>query len=138
MAFLLSSWLTITSVSYFGSHQLLSEAHERIRDLQQASAALSAEAELLSSAFHEQIGRLETQAAQQEAAIAELTGINSALQDRLAAHEQQLASVAEERNRARQLVTRCGRRSPGPKTCWARSPRSVWPPSDSWRRRRTS
>jgi murein DD-endopeptidase MepM/ murein hydrolase activator NlpD len=103
-AFLLSSWLTITSVSYFGSDQLLSEAHERIRDLQQASAVLSAEAELLSSGFHEQIGRLETQAAQREAAIAELTGINTALQDRLAAHQGQLASVAEERNRARQLV----------------------------------
>ena len=40
-AFLLSCWLTITSVSYFGSHQLLSEAHERIRALQQASAELS-------------------------------------------------------------------------------------------------
>ena len=39
-AFLLSCWVTITSVSYFGSHQLLSEAHERIRALQQASAEL--------------------------------------------------------------------------------------------------
>ena len=40
-AFLLSCWVTITSVSYFDSHKLLSEAYERIRTLQQASAELS-------------------------------------------------------------------------------------------------
>ena len=138
-AFLLSCWLTITSVSYFGSHQLLSEAHERIRALQQASAELSTEAKLLSSAFLEQIERLETQAAQQQAAIAELTGINTALQDRLAAHERQLASVAEQRNRARELVRRDaagdrqGRRPAG------RGRRgALGHCSDGWRRRRTS
>ena len=103
-AFLLSCWVTITSVSYFGSHQLLSEAHERIRALQQASVELSTEAQLQSSAFLAQIERLEAQAAQQQAAIAELTGTNAALQDRRATHERQLASVAEQRNRARELV----------------------------------
>jgi murein DD-endopeptidase MepM/ murein hydrolase activator NlpD len=103
-AFLLSAWLTITSVSYLGSHQLLSEAHERIRALQQASAELSTEARLQSSAFLEQIEELEMRAAQQQAAIAELTGTNAALQARLAAHEQALAGVAEQRNRARGLV----------------------------------
>jgi murein DD-endopeptidase MepM/ murein hydrolase activator NlpD len=103
-AFLLSCWLTITSVSYFGSHELLSQAHERIRVLQQASAGLATEARLLSNAFLEQIERLEARAAQQQAAIAELTGTNTALQGRLAAHQRQLASVAEERNRARELV----------------------------------
>ena len=103
-AFLLSCWLTITSVSYFGSHQLLSEAHERIRALQQASAELSTEAKLQSSAFLAQIERLEAQAAQQQAAIAELAGTNAALQDRRATHERQLANVAEQRNSARELV----------------------------------
>jgi murein DD-endopeptidase MepM/ murein hydrolase activator NlpD len=104
-AFLLSCWLTITSVSYFGSHKLLSEAHERIRTLQQASAELSGEASVLSGAFLQQIEDLETQAAQQQAAIAELTGVNTALQNRLAAHQRELASVAEQRNRSRKLVS---------------------------------
>jgi murein DD-endopeptidase MepM/ murein hydrolase activator NlpD len=103
-AFLLSFWLTITSVSYFGTQKLLSEAHERIRALEQASAERSIEARLLSNAFLEQIEDLELRAAQQQAAIAELTRTNAALQDRLAAHEQELASIAEQRNRARGLV----------------------------------
>ena len=103
-AFLLSFWVTLTSVSYLASHKLLSEALERIRVLQQASSELSTEAKLVSDAFLEQIEDLEVRAAQQQAAIAELTGTNTALQDRLAAHERQLASVAEQRNRARGLV----------------------------------
>jgi murein DD-endopeptidase MepM/ murein hydrolase activator NlpD len=103
-AFLLSFWLTITSVSYFGTHQLLSEAHERIRALEQASAEQATEARLLANAFLEQIQFLERRAAQQQATIAELTGTNAALQQRLATHERQLASVGEQRNRARGLV----------------------------------
>ena len=137
-AFLLSSWLTITSVSYFGSHQLLSEAQERIRELQQASAELSAEAELLSSAFPRADRGLETQTAQQEAAIAELTGISTALQDRLAAHERQLASVAEERNRARELVDEMQQAIAGAEDLLGAVAEDRWPCSDGWRRRRTS
>src|SRR5262245_28912371 len=103
--FLLSCWLTITSISYFGSHKLLSEARERIRILQQASAERSGEARLLSGALLQQIEDLETRAAQQQAAIAELTGIKTALQNRLAAHQRELASVAEQGNRSRKLVS---------------------------------
>jgi murein DD-endopeptidase MepM/ murein hydrolase activator NlpD len=63
------------------------------------------DARLLSGAFLQQIEDLETRAAQQQAAIAELTGVNTALQNRLAAHQRELASVAEQRNRSRKLVS---------------------------------
>jgi murein DD-endopeptidase MepM/ murein hydrolase activator NlpD len=63
------------------------------------------DARLLSGAFLQQIEDLETRAAQQQAAIAELTGVNTALQNRLVAHQRELASVAEQRNRSRKLVS---------------------------------
>jgi murein DD-endopeptidase MepM/ murein hydrolase activator NlpD len=99
-AFLLAGWLTVTSVSYFSSHRLLGEAQERIRSLQQTSA----EAKLLSQAFLEQIERLEVRAERQRTAIADLSGSRTALQSQLETRERQLASVAQERNRARALV----------------------------------
>jgi murein DD-endopeptidase MepM/ murein hydrolase activator NlpD len=104
LAFLLSGWLTITSVNYFGSHKLLGEAQERIRTLQRTTAELAAEAELLTGAFLEQIERLEVRTEQQEATIAQLLGIRTALQSQLEARDRQLASVAEERARTRDLV----------------------------------
>jgi murein DD-endopeptidase MepM/ murein hydrolase activator NlpD len=104
LGFLLSGWLTITSVSYFGSHKLLGEARERIRTLQRTAAHLSAEAELLSNAFLEQIESLEIRIEQQQATIAQLLGLKTALQSKLEVRERQLASVAEERNRTSELV----------------------------------
>ena len=103
-AFLLSGWLTITSISYFESQTRLSEARAHIRNLQQARAGLSAEAEVLTSAFLEQIERLEARSEQQQTALVELTRINAALEDQLQSREGQLASVAEQRDRARELV----------------------------------
>jgi murein DD-endopeptidase MepM/ murein hydrolase activator NlpD len=104
VAFLLSGWLTMTSVSYFGTQALLSEAHERIRTLQRAWAELAAETKLLTSAFLEQIEQLEARSEQQQAALVELTRTKSALQDQLHSREGQLASIAEQRERARDLV----------------------------------
>ena len=104
VAFLLSGWLTMTSVSYFGSHALLSEARERIRTLQQAHAELAAETRLLTSAFLEQIEHLEARSEQQQAALVELTRIKAALQEQLDSREGELASIAEQRDRARELV----------------------------------
>jgi Peptidase family M23/Family of unknown function (DUF5930) len=104
VAFLLSGWLTITSASYFGSHALLNEARERIRTLQRAQSELTAETELLTSAFVEQIERLEAQRERQQAALVELTRSKAALRDRLDSREGELASLAEQRDRARELV----------------------------------
>jgi Peptidase family M23/Family of unknown function (DUF5930) len=104
MALLLSGWLSMTSVSYFESQTQLREARERIRALQQARAELAAETKVLTSAFLEQIERLEARSEQQQAALVELRRGKAALQDQLDSRERQLASVAEERERARELV----------------------------------
>jgi murein DD-endopeptidase MepM/ murein hydrolase activator NlpD len=103
-AFLLSGWLTITSASYFGDRALLNEARERIQTLQRSEAELAAETKLLTSAFLGQIEELEARSEQQQAALGELTRIKAALQAELDAREGQLASVAEQRERARELV----------------------------------
>ena len=104
-AFLLSFWVTITSVSYFASGKLLSEAHERIRVLQQASAELShSKPDWCPTPSSSRSRTWRCGPRNEQAAIAELTGTNTALQDRLAAHERQLASVSEQRNHARGLV----------------------------------
>jgi murein DD-endopeptidase MepM/ murein hydrolase activator NlpD len=104
VTFLLSGWLTIASVSYFGSQDLLSEARERIRTLQQANAELSAETKVLTSAFLEQIERLEAQSEQQQTALVELTRSKAALRDQLDSRERQLAGIAGQRDRAREVV----------------------------------
>jgi murein DD-endopeptidase MepM/ murein hydrolase activator NlpD len=101
---MLSGWLTITSVSYFGDRALLSEAHERIRTLQRSQAELAAETKLLTEAFLGQIQELEARSEQQQAALAELTRIKAALREQLDSREGQLASVSEQREQARELV----------------------------------
>ena len=102
--FLLSAWLTVTSISYFGSQALLSEARERIRSLQQAHAELSAETKGLTSALLDQIELLETRGEQQQAALVQLAESKAALRNQLGSRERQLASIAEQRDRARDLV----------------------------------
>jgi murein DD-endopeptidase MepM/ murein hydrolase activator NlpD len=104
VALLLSGWLTMISVSYFGSQTQLREARERIRTLQRARAELAAETKLLTSAFLEQIEHLEARSEEQQAALLELTRIKAALQDQLDSREGQLAGIAEQRERARDLV----------------------------------
>jgi murein DD-endopeptidase MepM/ murein hydrolase activator NlpD len=104
IAFLLSGWLTVTSISYFVDEALLSEARERIRTLQQAHAELSAETKVLTSALLDQIDILETRGEQQQAALVQLAGSEAALRNQLESRERQLASIAEQRDRARDLV----------------------------------
>ena len=102
--FVLSAWLTVTSVSYLDSRSLLSESQERLRTLQQSYAELSSEADLLATALLKQIEDLEGRAAQQEATIAELTRTKAALHHQLEAHARRLASIGEQRQQAHHLV----------------------------------
>lgn len=104
VAFGLSAWLTITSVSYLERRSLLDEAHEQIRSLQQSYAELSSEADLLSTALLRQIEHLEERAAHQETTVAELTRTKAALHHELEAHARQLASLSEERDRSERLL----------------------------------
>jgi murein DD-endopeptidase MepM/ murein hydrolase activator NlpD len=104
LAFGLSAWLTITSVSYVESRSLLKQSHEQVQSLQQSHAALSSEADLLSRALLRQIEQLEERAAQQGATIAELTRTKAALHYRLEADARQLASISEERDQTQRLL----------------------------------
>lgn len=104
LAFVLSAWLTVTSVSYLDSQARLGESHEQLRTLQQAYADLSSKAELLTTTFLEQFDDLEARAAQQQATIAELTRAKASLDHQLQARARQLASVSEQHDHARDLV----------------------------------
>jgi murein DD-endopeptidase MepM/ murein hydrolase activator NlpD len=104
VAFGLSAWLTITSVSYLDSRSLLEQSHEQVQSLQQSYADLSSETDLLTTALLKQIENLEQRAAQQGATIAELTRTKATLHHQFEAHARQLASISEERDRTRRLL----------------------------------
>jgi murein DD-endopeptidase MepM/ murein hydrolase activator NlpD len=104
VAFGLSAWLTITSVSYLESRSLLQQSQEQVQSLQQSYAELSSETDLLTTALLKQIEHLEERAAQQGATIAELTRTKSTLHHQLEAHARQLASLGAERDRTQRLL----------------------------------
>jgi murein DD-endopeptidase MepM/ murein hydrolase activator NlpD len=104
VAFGLSAWLTVTSISYLESRSLLEQSHEQIKSLQQSYAELSSEADLLTTALLRQIEHLEERALQQGATIAELTRTKATLHHQLDAHARQLASLGEERDRTQRLL----------------------------------
>lgn len=104
VAFALSAWLAVTSISYLDGRRLLDEAHQQIRALQESYAELSSDSDLLTTALLGQIADLEQRAAEQAATIAELRRTRAALNRRLEAQTQQLASVSAERDRAQQLL----------------------------------
>lgn len=116
--FVLSGWVTVTTVNYFGSRHLLSDAVGQIKGLEQAYADLLAESEQSAATLTAQIEALEAQGRQQQemiaelqdlaerrrTTIAELTAIQHTLERQLASRERQLASLTEQRDRARRLV----------------------------------
>jgi murein DD-endopeptidase MepM/ murein hydrolase activator NlpD len=102
--FLLSAWLTVTSVSYFGSRHLVTAAAEQIEQLERVYADLQSESELTSKTFVEKIDQLKANTARQRAAIGDLTAISDTLRRQLDSRERQLNGVTEERDRARAAV----------------------------------
>jgi murein DD-endopeptidase MepM/ murein hydrolase activator NlpD len=99
--FALSAWVTVTSLSYIGSRQLLSDTAAHIEKLEQAYADLRSESELSTKSFTAQIGQLEATKRRQQDAIRELTAIREAVQHQLESREWQLATLTEERDHAR-------------------------------------
>jgi murein DD-endopeptidase MepM/ murein hydrolase activator NlpD len=102
--FALSAWVTVTSVSYIGSRHLLSDTAQHIKTLEQAYADLRSESQLSTESFIEQIDELETIRRRQDEAIRELTQIRDTVERQLNSRERQLATLAEERDRARGRV----------------------------------
>ena len=104
LVFLLSAWLTVTSVSYFGSRHLLSATVDHIEQLERAYADLRSELQLSTATFLEKVNQLEATTARQRATIGDLTAISDTLRRQLDSRERQLTGLTEERDRARAAV----------------------------------
>ncbi len=99
--FALSAWVTVTSVSYVGSRQLLSDTALHIRNLEQAYTDLRSESQLSTKSFMQQIDELEANRQRQQDAIRELSEIREVVQSQLNSRERQLTLLAEQRDHAR-------------------------------------
>ncbi len=103
--FALSAWVTVTSVSYVGSRHLLSDTVAHIKNLEHAYADLLSESQLSTSSFMQQVNQLQATNERQRGALRELTEIRDSLKRQLNSRERQLATIAEQRNHARDLAT---------------------------------
>jgi murein DD-endopeptidase MepM/ murein hydrolase activator NlpD len=99
--FALSAWVTVTSLSYIGSRQLLNDTAAQIRKLEQAFADLRSESQLSTKSFMAQINQLEAARRSQENAIRELNEIRATVQRELDSRERQLTTLTQERDHAR-------------------------------------
>ena len=103
--FALSAWVTVTSVSYIGSRHLLSDTVAHIKNLEHAYADLLSESQLSTSSFMQQINQLQATNGHQREALRELNETRDSLKRQLDSRERQLATIAEQRNHARDLAT---------------------------------
>jgi len=102
--FLLSGWLTVASVSYFGSRSLLDHSAQHIEDLEQAYTDLLTASEATASAYLEQIEDLEQTTSRQSVLIADLGATWAEMDGRLEAQRRRLDTLAAERDRAHRIV----------------------------------
>ncbi|MDX1541265.1 MAG: peptidoglycan DD-metalloendopeptidase family protein [Geminicoccaceae bacterium] len=102
--FVVSAWLTVATVSYFGSHTLLNEHADTIGELEQAYEQSLEEAEAAASALAAQIEALERDTVANEDAVRELERIQLSLEGQLDSRERQLAAVTVQRDQARRLL----------------------------------
>jgi murein DD-endopeptidase MepM/ murein hydrolase activator NlpD len=107
--FVISAWLTITTVSYIGSRSLVSDTVDAVRNLEASYADLLAESQLSTAAFVDQVEQLEGTANRQRDAIEELYALRDALQRQLASRERQLDTMTAQRDRARREISELGR-----------------------------
>lgn len=102
--FVLSGWLTVASVSYFGSRGLLDHSAQQIEDLERAYADLLAASEASTSAYLNQIEALERTTRRQGAVIADLGHTRVDMDARLEAQQRRLETLTAERDRAHRMV----------------------------------
>lgn len=98
--FVVSAWLTVSTVSYIGSRALLADKVDRIARLENAYAELADDTEVTTTAFVERVASLEETSSRQKAAIDELLRIQKSLQRRIDSRERRLAALDAERDRA--------------------------------------
>jgi murein DD-endopeptidase MepM/ murein hydrolase activator NlpD len=97
--FVVSAWLTVTTVSFVGSRSLLTNKTDYISNLERAYSGLLTESQTSTESLVRELEALEHSEQQQRLAIEELDGIQKSLQRQLEARERELA--AHERGRGR-------------------------------------
>jgi len=100
VVFVISAWLTVSTVSYVGSRNLLMNKVDHINSLEDAYSELKTETEVSTAALVDQVEALEQTAARQETAIDELLRIQESLQRQLESRERQIGALSRERDRA--------------------------------------
>jgi murein DD-endopeptidase MepM/ murein hydrolase activator NlpD len=111
--FCISAWLTVTTVSYLGTRNLVSSTAQVVGTLEHAYADLLSDSQHSTATFVEQIEQLEATGEQQRQAIAELSRLRGILHRQLASRERQLATVTEQRDRAREEADQLKQRAIG-------------------------
>ncbi|HSA79927.1 MAG TPA: peptidoglycan DD-metalloendopeptidase family protein [Geminicoccaceae bacterium] len=104
ISFALAASVTVISVSYADSRNLLSDSARQIRDLEGAYAGLLSDSQLSTLTLMEQIGGQEATTEHQHRVIRELTAIQEILARQLDSRDRQLAGIAEERDKARAMA----------------------------------
>lgn len=100
----LSAWLTVATVSYFGSRSLLVDRADYIGELEDAYEQMVAETESSTEVLLDQVRTLEDDTSAHREALSQLREVQSALQSQLSSREDQLRSVLGQRDRARVML----------------------------------
>jgi murein DD-endopeptidase MepM/ murein hydrolase activator NlpD len=99
LVFVVSAWLTVTTVSFIGSHALLTNKADYISNLERAYSGLLADSMTTTETLARELEALEQSEQQQRLAIEELDGIQKSLQRQLESRERQLATLERGRER---------------------------------------
>jgi murein DD-endopeptidase MepM/ murein hydrolase activator NlpD len=100
----LSAWLTVTSVTYLTNYQLWSDTIADMRTLEQSYSDILTDSQRSAFAVLDQLENFEDATHEQRAALTELAELRRTLVTQLAAREQQLDRVTDQRDQVRALV----------------------------------
>lgn len=104
-AFVLSAWLTITSITYLTSYQLWSDTVADFRDLEQSYSDMLTDSQRSAFTVLDKLEDFEVASQEQREALGELAQLRRTLVAQLATREKQLDRVTEQRDQVRALVS---------------------------------
>jgi murein DD-endopeptidase MepM/ murein hydrolase activator NlpD len=102
VVFVVSAWLTVTTVSFVGSRSLLTNKTDYIFNLERAYSGLLSESKETTDALRREVETLELSGEQQRLAIHELDRIQKTLQRQLESRERQLTALERQRARSQE------------------------------------
>lgn len=102
--FVLSAWLTVTSISFLATDNLWGTVLGDIKQLEKSYATLLSETQSSTSTFVDQISDLKAASDYQQDAIQQLNGVRSTLTHQVERSVSELKTMTTQRDRARSLV----------------------------------